>query len=260
MVAVWRRVEGMTRLSGMRVAAVLAHPDDEAFGPAGTLAMCSDMGARIRLFMATRGEKGRRRGSPPFCLPGELGQVRWSELEESCRILGCEPPVHLGLGDKSVDSYGEKDRSKLAGLLDDLDPHILITLGPDGGLAPHPDHIAVSRLARESWELLGRRPRMCYYQRWPEPKTVIRIHGTPPGQLAVDVREYRHLKLKALKAHLTQTQQIHFLWGNNTRVEASLSDTEHFLVPEAGLAGAQARGDASLLFPYVCLPTPRAAG
>ena len=50
-----------------------AHPDDESFGHGGTIARYAAEGARIWLACATRGEAGRRRGSPPLCTPEELG-------------------------------------------------------------------------------------------------------------------------------------------------------------------------------------------
>ena len=38
--------------------AVLAHPDDESFGPGGTLALYAMRGAEVHLVCATRGEVG----------------------------------------------------------------------------------------------------------------------------------------------------------------------------------------------------------
>ena len=42
-----------------RLLVVTAHPDDEAFGPAGTIAKYADMGVKIHLLCATRGEAGQ---------------------------------------------------------------------------------------------------------------------------------------------------------------------------------------------------------
>ena len=241
----------MKRLDGLRVAAVFAHPDDEAFGPAGTLATCSHLGAEIRIYMATRGEAGRRRGSPPFCRPEELGAVRWSELEKSCRILGCRSLTFLHLRDKGVDRYGPEHVERLSGLWTEYRPHVIIALAPDGGLAPHPDHKASSRLAREAWEAMNFRARLCYYQRQLDETVVKKAHGIWPGLLVVDVASSRREKLLALKAHRTQTEQVGSLWREEGAVIRRLSRWEHFLVPEPGLSSLRARGEVGLLFPYV---------
>jgi len=37
--------------------AVLAHPDDESFGPGGTLALYASRGVQVHLLCATRGEE-----------------------------------------------------------------------------------------------------------------------------------------------------------------------------------------------------------
>ena len=41
-----------------KLLAVFAHPDDEAFGPGGTLAKYAKEGVEIHLLCATRGERG----------------------------------------------------------------------------------------------------------------------------------------------------------------------------------------------------------
>lgn len=229
---------------------VLAHPDDEAFGPAGTLALSAASGVDITLAMATRGEAGRRRGSPPFCAPDQLGDVRWGELSESCRILGLRPPVFLGLRDKGVCGYGPGHIELVAGLMKDLSPAIVLTLGPDGGLSPHADHQAVSRLTLDAWRSLGggRRPLLCYYQRRPNSGAVRRVHGFTPGQAVIRIPAAgREARLAALRAHRTQTEQVAFLWERDELVLPNIPDREHFMVVCRGLEGQRLEGGAGLL-------------
>jgi len=238
-------------LSGSRLLVVLAHPDDEAFGPAGTLAMCAEGGAAVTVAMCTRGEAGRRRGQPPFCEPEELGDVRWGELRESCRILGAEPPVFLGLRDRQVSAYGDGHVKQLAGLMAAVSPDVLVTLGPDGGLSPHPDHQAVSRLATGAWLSLdrARRPRLCYYHRRPDTEAVRRMHGLEPNHLVVRVsRKGRTARLAALRAHRSQTQQVTSLWGPDRVVLNLMPAQEHFLTTDEGLGGRKLEGTHRILF------------
>jgi LmbE family N-acetylglucosaminyl deacetylase len=46
-----------------KLLAVFAHPDDEAFGPGGTLARYAYQGVEIHLLCATRGEGGKQQNS-----------------------------------------------------------------------------------------------------------------------------------------------------------------------------------------------------
>ena len=46
--------------------AVFAHPDDESFGPGGTLARYAARGADVFLVTATRGEMGKIHGKNPL--------------------------------------------------------------------------------------------------------------------------------------------------------------------------------------------------
>ncbi len=223
------------------VLAVMAHPDDEAFGPAGTLWLLSAMGVEVTLATATRGEAGRRRGSPPFCSPAELGQVRWRELEDSCCILGLLPPVYLGLPDKGVARFGPHHLAGMRQLMGELKPAVVLTLGPEGGLSAHSDHRAVSRLAREAWLALAAadRPGLCYYQRSVNPESVRTAHGLMPTHAVVEISaEARRARLAALRAHRSQTQQVSSLWEADEVVLGRLPRQEHFMLVEPGLSGA----------------------
>ncbi len=230
------------------MVAVFAHPDDEAFGPAGTLAMCAASGIRVTVVVATRGEAGRRRGDPPFCTPAQLGGVRWAEVEESCRILGLMPPVWLGLADRNASRYRESHIRVLAGILEDTSPRVIITLGPRGGLSAHPDHVAASRLTLEAWRASGSRARLCYFERQPDPGPVARIHGVLPAHLVVSVKDWRGTRLAALRAHRTQTEQIGSLWLPDSEVIPRLPACENFLVPDPALQGLRISGGESILF------------
>ena len=54
--------------SQKRLLVALAHPDDESFGPGGTLALYAQRGAEVTLICATRGEVGS--------LPAEMVSTR----------------------------------------------------------------------------------------------------------------------------------------------------------------------------------------
>ena len=55
-------------LTGYRVVAVHAHPDDEVLFTGGTLADLSARGAEVTVITATLGEEGEIIGEPYHCL------------------------------------------------------------------------------------------------------------------------------------------------------------------------------------------------
>ena len=62
-------------LSGLSVLAAFAHPDDEGFGPGGTLAMLVARGARVTLVCVTNGDVGEI-SDPALATPETLAHVR----------------------------------------------------------------------------------------------------------------------------------------------------------------------------------------
>ena len=132
------------------VLAVLAHPDDEAFGVGGALKMYADRGASTALVCATRGEQGEI-SDPVLATPETLGAVREAELRDSCRILG--------IGDLSFLDYrdghlAQADRAEAVGRLvrhiRRLRPQVLVTFDANGGYG-HLDHIAIHEITGQAF-------------------------------------------------------------------------------------------------------------
>ncbi|MDQ7794965.1 MAG: PIG-L deacetylase family protein [bacterium] len=218
--------------------AIVAHPDDEAFGPGATLAHYAGRGVRVYLACATRGEAGRRRGSPPFCTPAELGAVREGELRRSARVLGVSAVFLLGLPDGEV-AKADPDASarRLALVMTRTRPEVVITFGPEGSLSPHPDHVAVCHLTTRAFLSLpeaGRPARIFHYLspwRYSPPATA---GGT---LVELDVSAYRARRLEALKCHLTQVQQVAWLFGPAAEVAASFPGHDRFRLAYPDRAG-----------------------
>lgn len=125
---------------------VLAHPDDESLATGGTLAKYAADGVETHLLTATRGERGRfgDRGERPG--PEVVGQNREAELRAAARELGVREVTVLGYPDGGVDSVDPiLARQAIAEHLRRVNPHVVITFGPDGAYG-HPDHIAISQL------------------------------------------------------------------------------------------------------------------
>lgn len=146
-------------LSGVRVVAVHAHPDDEAIATGGALAHLAARGADVTVITCTLGEQGEVIGETFQQLVNDdadqLGGFRIHELATSLNVLGVTGRFLGGagrwrdsgmVGDKANEHprafihSGDTAVEQLTELLTELRPHLLITYGPDGGYG-HPDHI-----------------------------------------------------------------------------------------------------------------------
>lgn len=123
------------------ILVVLPHPDDEAFGLAGTLAKHIQSGNQVTYACLTLGEMGRNMGIPPFANRVTLPEIRKQELEASCKAIGIQDLRMLGFHDKTIEF---EDQALLDGqidaLLKELNPSLIITFYP--GYSVHPDHDA----------------------------------------------------------------------------------------------------------------------
>ncbi len=128
-----------------RLLAIFAHPDDESYGPAGTLVEAADAGHAVRVVIATRGEAGSLGISRQY-EPHELARIRQGELRDAAAILGIESFI-LGWPDKCVNAV-DPDRAvaTLVREIRQFRPDSLLTFHPNG-LSGHPDHIAMTGLA-----------------------------------------------------------------------------------------------------------------
>ena len=223
---------------GRSLLAVVAHPDDEAYGPGGTLAYYADRGVDVYLACATRGEAGRRRGFPPFVHQSELGEVRVRELHCSARILGVKAVFLLDLPDGGVAGFDPAEAaSRLARVIRHTAPQVLIIFGPEGSLPPpHPDHVAVSHIAAAALTLVpAERPHRIFHYLSPWQYSPADNPGSQP--VVVDVGAYRLRQLQALKCHLTQVQQVPWLFGPEDQVAAIFPAEDRFLLVDSPADG-----------------------
>ena len=153
-------------LTGYCVVAVHAHPDDETLFMGGTLASLAARGAEVTVITLTLGEDGEVIGEPYQGLADhdQLGGFRARELANALEALGVKGIQLGGFGhfrdsgmagspshensralvnriDEAADSLGDE--------LEAIDPHAILTYGPDGGYG-HPDHIAVHKVVMKA--------------------------------------------------------------------------------------------------------------
>jgi N-acetylglucosamine malate deacetylase 2 len=122
------------------VVGVFAHPDDEAFGPSGTLAKFASEGRDVYIICVTRGDAGENHSDKG----DNLKDIREQELEASAKELGVKDVIFLDFKDGTLSNnlYHEV-ADKLQGQLKKIEPEIIITI-ENRGASGHLDHIAVS--------------------------------------------------------------------------------------------------------------------
>lgn len=134
-----------------RLAAVFAHPDDDTFGLAGTLAMGKG-NVDYTVIVATSGEAGEI-SDPSLATRENLAEVRESEERVALRAAGAETAgVHfLRYPDGALKDVSREELvDKVAGLLKEARPHVVVTFGPEG-ITKHEDHITVGAVATEAF-------------------------------------------------------------------------------------------------------------
>jgi bacillithiol biosynthesis deacetylase BshB1 len=121
--------------------AIVAHPDDAELICGGSLLKSSEMGHLTGVLDLTRGETGSR-GTP---------EIRAQEAKEAEEILGLHVRMNAGLPDSQIVNTPET-RSRVAGLIRELQPRIVITHWINGR---HPDHRATAELVYDAAFLAG---------------------------------------------------------------------------------------------------------
>ncbi|RXJ04071.1 bacillithiol biosynthesis deacetylase BshB2 [Anaerobacillus alkaliphilus] len=195
------------------VLVVFPHPDDESFGPGGTIAEYTQSGIPVTYACLTLGEMGRNMGTPPFANRETLPLLRKEELADACAILGINDLRMLGYRDKTVE-FEDEDKviASIKEIINEIKPSLIITHYPGHGV--HPDHDATGHATVEAVRQLpvAERPTVHCMAITKERERVL---GKP--DVVKDVSETMDTKIAAIKAHRSQTEAI-FKQSSNQKV------------------------------------------
>ena len=156
---------------GLSYAMVVAHPDDDAYGAAGTVALhADDPGFRFILIHATDGGAGDIR--PGFPATREsLGRVRMQEDEDAWRAVGRSPDRHawLGLADGEVEKVPlDQLADAIGAILDEEQPTVVETFGARRNLRASRPHRrggghgrGIPAVGPQQWDELSQAPAQC---------------------------------------------------------------------------------------------------
>jgi N-acetyl-1-D-myo-inositol-2-amino-2-deoxy-alpha-D-glucopyranoside deacetylase len=228
---------------GFRILLVHAHPDDETINNGATMALYAARGAQVTLVTCTRGEEGEVLVPALSHLSSAnddtLGAHREIELANAMVALGVSDYRFLGsfrdsgmMGSPTNDGPGVFWQADLDGaarllatIIDEVQPHILITYDEIGGYG-HPDHIKTHLVAMRASELSEWQIHKIYWNTMP--KSVIaagiaamkevgsdffgtdNVDDIPFAKddsfvtTLIDATEFVEAKMEAMKAHATQ--------------------------------------------------------
>lgn len=190
------------------VVAVFAHPDDEAFGPGGTLAKYA-LTSDVYIITATGGEAGQNSLSNS---EKKLSEIRKNELLASAKILGIKKVFFLGFEDGTLsNSIYHKIASKIEKKLKELQPSTVLTYEPHG-ISGHLDHIAISFITTFVVKKLDFVKELMYYCMSEEESIPMDDYFIyfPKGykkteiDITIDTTDVWETKVKAMLAHKSQ--------------------------------------------------------
>lgn len=208
-----------------KILCVFAHPDDETFGPGGTLVVWSRQGANLHLLCATKGEAG---------LNSHNG-VRVKEIKSAGKILGIKKIEFLNFLDGKICNNELKALEKLiTKKILSFKPDIILTFNLNG-VSGHLDHIAVASATTQAFKKTKIAKKLYYYTLLDEHTLDFKdnyfIHF-PDGfdeddiDEAIDVSKVWKTKVLAMNQHKSQIHDVKRILKNWEKFEKK----EHFMV------------------------------
>ena len=172
-----------------RALFVGAHPDDIEFRAGGLVYMMRKRGVEVIFAIATRGGKG---------LPGPfrrlLERIRTCHQLRAAQILGGIEVVFYDYPDGGLPDFVEPFTGDLKSLIETRQPDVVLCWDPDLVSRPHPDHKAAADATSQA--AVG--VKTCFY-------------GAREPNLWVGLDDDAlRAKLRALKAHATETPILYF--------------------------------------------------
>lgn len=206
---------------------IFAHPDDESFGPGGTIAKFTKE-RDVIVVCVTNGDAADSSN------PDELGRIRKQELLASAKILGVRQVFFLDYNDGELNNNSYHDLAKkIDEILNQLKPDTLLTFEPLG-VSGHIDHITVSLVTTFVFKKLPFTKTLLYYCYTTDiPKEYKNYFiYMPPGyevsqtNLVIDITDFWKTKVDAMNVHVSQIDDCKKV----LKILSKFPKKEHFLV------------------------------
>lgn len=196
-----------------KVLILAPHPDDEALGCAGTIALLKEKGVSSTVVFLTDGE----------CLNGApsaaIAAARREEGRKCSALLGCGDPVFIGLPDGEVGSHIGEGIFRLASIIELKKPDLVFSPSP---LDYHRDHLATAKIAIRVLENV-RTCRLAFYE----------VYSTVRFTHLVDITEVVEKKKEAILNYRTSLygrpeQYVRALLGLNAHRSIFVQDEGYY--------------------------------
>ena len=190
------------------VLVVVAHPDDAEFMAAATIGKWASEGKEINYVLCTAGDKGT---SDRSMSPSKLAEIRRREQLEACNRLGVKELVFLNYEDGVLQNTLALRRD-IVREIRRFKPDVVVCQDPtmrwSGQYINHPDHRAAGDATLDSVYPSARDalvfPELLCEGFEPHKVKEVYLGGTNAPDIYVDVEASIHLKVAALKAHVSQ--------------------------------------------------------
>ncbi len=198
--------------TGLRTVLIVApHPDDEAFGCGGTLALLAGGAPLVRILFVTDGRASHP--GHPSVAPEALADMRRGEALLSAQKLGIDlnRVGFINMPDGSLCHLAEDRRREvareIAGRLASECPDAIFLPGRSDGSS---EHEAAFALVQKAAELAGVSPRMLEFPVWSwwNPLRLAPLLLGPQRIWRVDVRPALRAKADAVACYASQTRPL----------------------------------------------------
>jgi LmbE family N-acetylglucosaminyl deacetylase len=219
---------------------IQAHPDDQEFGIAGTLAKWARHGCKVISVIITSGDAGSNDPSKSGADRPALARLREDEQIAANLVLGIHETVFLHYPDGELEPTLQL-RKDLTRLIRQYKPDLVVAGDPTrvfygSDYINHPDHRAAARAAVDAvFPSAGTRLIFTdLLDEGYEPHNVkkLYLHGSETSDIWVDISATLDLKIAALKKHVSQIGA----WDVDKEMRAWAAETGK----EKGLEAAEA--------------------
>ena len=189
-----------------------AHPDDQEYTVAGTLARWAMAGCEIVSVIITSGDSGSNNPMHTADYKPTLAKIRESEQRAANKVLDVKESIFLGYPDGELE-HTLALRKELTRIIRQYQPEVVVTGNPDGWFygseyVNHPDHRAAAQAACAAvFPSAGTRlifPDLLSAGYEPHNVKRLYIHGVEKPDSWVDISGTIDLKIEALKKHASQ--------------------------------------------------------
>jgi len=220
-----------------------AHPDDQEFTVAGTLARWARLGCEVISVVITSGDAGSNDSAHGMQYKSILAELREKEQLEANAILGVKETIFLRYPDGELQATIDL-RRELTRLVRHYKPEAVVAGNMEAAFYSndyinHPDHRAAAEAATYAvFPSAGSRLIFTdLLEAGYEPHNVKRlyIHGAEKPDTWVDISEDIHSKINALRKHVSQLscwdpEQMMREWAAEEGREKALTFAEAYKV------------------------------